>query len=144
MGQNLLDRGCSHLVVVHDLDKRDETTLRTELEAKIKNLRFSQKLVLIPIEEIEAWLLCDAKAIKTVFSMQKQPKVPRSPEAISDPKEFLTDLVRKNSNSQYLNTVHNRRIANAQSIVSCKRCRSFIKYSEFLKTVFPRAKSRVI
>ena len=34
---NLLRRGCTHLVVVHDLDKRNESELRAELDSAIKD-----------------------------------------------------------------------------------------------------------
>ena len=139
--QNLLAGGCLHLVMVHDLDTRDEQALRTLLENKIDDSDFEQKVILIPVEEIEAWLLSDSEALKTVFNMRKLPKVPRWPEKIKNPKEFLGEVVRKNSKSQYLNTIHNKHIANALSISKLNRCPSFSPYPEFLKSAFPKASS---
>jgi hypothetical protein len=130
---DLMQRGCTLLVVIHDLDKRDESELRTDLEGKIEGLEFRRSLVLIPIEEIEAWLLSDPNAIKSVFNMRKLPSIPSQPERISDPKEFLSALVMQNSKSRYLNTIHNRQIAAELVIESLKsRCPSFSRYPEFL------------
>lgn len=141
--QNLIDRGCSHIVIVHDLDKRDEKELRAMLEKEIKDVNLGQQVILIPNEELEAWLLSDPKSLRTVFNMRRLPKVPKSPEKISGPKEFLANVVRQNSKSLYLNTVHNRRIARSLSISTLNRCPSFSLYPKFLETVFPRAASRV-
>lgn len=141
--KNLLAGGCSHLVMVHDLDEREEKHLRSLLEEKIEDSDFEQKIVLIPVEEIEAWLLSDSEALKTVFNIQKLPKVPRWPETIKNPKEALGDAVQKNSKTQYINTVHNRHIAKALSIAKLNRCPSFSPYPEFLKAAFPDASSHL-
>lgn len=131
--ENLTQRGCTLLVVIHDLDKRNESELRKELEAAIEGLKFRQSVVLIPIEEIEAWLLCDPNAIQSVFNMRKVPSIPARPERISDPKEFLSALVMKNSKSRYLNTIHNRKIAAQLALDSIvRRCPSFLGYPKFL------------
>ena len=130
--QNLMERGCTLLVVIHDLDERNEVELRATLEGHIKGLAFKHSVVLIPIEEIEAWLLSDPNAIKTVFKMRKVPRVPSHPESIRDPKQYLSNLVNKNSKSHYLNTIHNRKIAAELAIGSLKRCPSFSRYPTFL------------
>lgn len=141
--ENLLARGCSHLVVIHDLDKRDEKELRTMLENEIRVFTFDGTVVLVPIRAIEAWLLSDSKALKTVFNMRKLPKVPKSPEELYEPKKILGELVKQNSKAQYLNTIHNRRIAKEISFSKLRRCRSFLQYPEFLIEAFPKASSRV-
>jgi hypothetical protein len=130
---NLKQRGCSFLVVLHDLDKRDESELRAALEGEIEDQGFHQSVVLIPIEEIEAWLLCDPRAIKTVFRMRDLPTIPSQPECISNPKEFLSDLVTRNSKSHYLNTIHNQKVAAELALdLLKKRCPSFSHYPQFL------------
>ena len=133
----LVERGCSHIVVVHDLDDREEETLRCELEEKIADLQFIYAVVLIPVREMEAWLLSDRQALKTVFNMRRLPRLPKWPETITNPKKFLADVVRNNSKSQYLNTIHNRRIARSISISNLDRCASFLRYPEFLGKIFP-------
>ncbi|MFH1300663.1 MAG: DUF4276 family protein [Planctomycetota bacterium] len=134
----LLQKGCEHLIIVHDLDRNDELSLREELEAKIKDLGFKKSIVLIPTEELEAWLLTDANAIKTVFNMKCLPKVPRHPEKVQSPKEYLGQLVRNNAKAQYLNTVHNQRIARELCVSSLDKCPSFSTLPDFLLSVFPQ------
>ncbi len=131
---NLLQRGCKRLVIIHDLDDRDEVKLREELEKAIKGLPFEQSVVLIPIEEIEAWLLADPEAIKRVFKMRRVPRIPARPEQIPNPKEFLGEIVKRNSRAHYLNTVHNRKIAAELHLESLDRCPSFFRYPPFLQT----------
>ncbi|MCH8012855.1 MAG: DUF4276 family protein [Candidatus Marinimicrobia bacterium] len=131
--KNLIRRGCTHLVVMHDLDRGDESKLRQELNNAIESLSFDGSLILIPIQEVEAWLLCDASALKEVFSMKKEAKVPAEPERILEPKEHLRDLVWKACGKRYVNTIHNTRIAAEMRIASLKACGSFSPYHEFLE-----------
>lgn len=141
--QNLSDRGCTHIIVVHDLDRSVEHELRSLLQAQLENLHFETSIVLIPIEEVEAWLIADPMALKAVFNMNKAPKVPKRPETIQSPKEYLARLVRKDSKAQYLNTVHNRRIASALALSSLERCPSFQPLPGFLERIFPQSASRI-
>lgn len=130
---NLLTRGCAYLVVIHDLDDRKEKELRSVLESQIQDLDFKRTVVLIPIEEIEAWLLADSNALRSVFRMRTAPAVPRNPETITNPKEHLAGLVSRNSKTRYVNTIHNRKIAAAIQIELVKdRCPSFARYPQFL------------
>jgi hypothetical protein len=131
--ENLLARGCSYLVVIHDLDRADEAELRASLETHVSAIQFELYVILIPVQEIEAWLLSDPTALKIVFNMKKIPRVPSRPERISNPKEFLSSLVGRYSKAQYLNTVHNRRIAYALGIESLACCPSFAEYPIFIE-----------
>jgi hypothetical protein len=139
--ETLLARGCTCLVVIHDLDRADEEELRPSLETQVRGIQFARYVILIPIEEIEAWLLSDPSALQFVFKMRKVPRIPSRPERISSPKEFLSTLVSKNSRAQYLNTVHNRRIASALIIESLDRCPSFAQYPTFIKEAMKRARA---
>lgn len=140
--ENLLTRGCSYLVVIHDRDQRDEAQLRALLCSQLES-SLSRVVILIPIEEIEAWLLCDPTALQTVFKMGRVPTIPARPEGISDPKEFLSRIVAQNSRSQYLNTVHNRRIAAALGIDALKkRCPSFERFPKFIDEVMKKGRAR--
>ncbi len=130
--ENLIHRGCSHLVVMHDLDNNEEDCLRKELEDSVSGIAFTGHLILIPVHEIEAWLLSDPLALKQTFSMNKTPKVPAHPEAVRDPKEYLRGIVWKYCKKHYINTIHNKRIARATRIERLSACRSFSSYPEFL------------
>ncbi len=132
---NLKDRGCEYLIVVHDLDDRAEPTLRAELEALIPESEFSGHLVLIPVRELEAWLLCDSPALKTVFGSRLLPKIPAHPETLADPKKELRVRVRKAEGSQYLHTIHNKRIASASQVdLVEKKCQSFKPFVAFIQS----------
>lgn len=130
--KNLFSRGCSQIVIMHDLDEADERRLRQELEKAIKCISFEGSLILIPIQEVEAWLLCDASALRAIFGMKADPKVPAQPERIREPKKHLRNLVWKTCKKRYINTIHNRKIAEEMRVDSLDTCRSFIPYPEFL------------
>ena len=89
--ENLQNRGCKLLIVMHDLDRSKENVLRARLEAKIKDRFMGGKIILIPIEELEAWLLKDSNAIKLIFNMKKLPACPANPQETKDPKEYLNN-----------------------------------------------------
>jgi len=129
---NLVKRGCSHLVVIHDFDSNDEHSLREELEESVRGIAFTGHLILIPVYEIEAWLLSDPLALKQTFSMSKTPKVPAHPERVRDPKEHLRDIVWKHCKKYYINTIHNRKIASEIRIERLSVCPSFSSYPEFV------------
>ena len=135
--ENLLQRGCKHLIVLHDLDTYSESELRKELERYIRGIGFKAYLILIPIREIEAWLLVDPSALQKAFGMSKLPKVPNTPELIVDPKKKLREIVWKNAEKRYANNVHNSKIAELIQIGKLNRkCRSFQPYPIFIRRIF--------
>lgn len=133
--KNLLKRGCTHLVVLHDLDENNEDKLRSELTNCVRNIGFRGYLILIPVREIEAWLLVDAKALQNVFNMAKAPKLPALPEEVMRPKEKLRDIIWKAARKHYVNTIHNRKIAAASRIPRLRTCRSFRPYPAFITSL---------
>jgi hypothetical protein len=133
--RNLIKRGCSHIIVIHDLDNNDESKVRGQLEESIKDIDFAGRLILIPIYEIEAWLLSDTFALKQTFNMKNTPKVNKHPETIRNPKEYLRDIVWKHCKKHYINTIHNKRIAKTIRIGKLSVCNSFSPYPQFLKAL---------
>jgi hypothetical protein len=130
--ENLLQRGCTEIVVVHDLDENDEGALRKELTRAIENTGCKAYVILIPTHELEAWLLVDAIAIQKVFAMAKLPRLPPRPETVPHPKEKLRDIVWQASRKRYVNTIHNRKIAAASRIAMLSACASFSPYPKFI------------
>lgn len=128
----LVQKGCSHIVVIHDLDDDNEERLRNELEQSVDGIACTGHIILIPIYEIEAWLLSDPLALKQTFSMKRVPNIKAHPETIRYPKEHLRDIVWRYARKQYVNTIHNKRIAEAISIDRLSVCHSFLPYPEFL------------
>ena len=131
--QNLIQRGCTQLIVLHDLDDKDEIALRTGLKNDVSGIGFNGHIILIPIYEIEAWLLCDSTALQRTFNMTRTPGIPSQPERVRHPKERLRDIVWHECHRQYINTIHNKRIAAEIQIGQLNRCRSFRPYPSYLQ-----------
>lgn len=131
--QLLTKQGCNHILLFHDLDGNSEADLRKSLEEKLKIPNVSNPIVVIPIEEMEAWLLSDLEAVKTVFNLNSKPKNIPQCETIESPKEYLRDIVWKLGKKKYLNTVHNKKIANLTRLDCLQRCNSFKILDEYLK-----------
>lgn len=133
--RNLVERGCTHLVVLHDLDRCDEASLRDELLATIADLPFRGSVILIPVEEIEAWLLSDAEALQSTFHMRRRPRIPASPERVPSPKEYIRVLVWKSCRKRYVHTIHNRRVARELRVERLVVCPSFNPYPPFVEAL---------
>ncbi len=127
-------KGCDKLLLVHDLDRNNEKELRTQLEEILKDAPQIRKSVIIPIEELEGWLLSDENAIKKALKLKKNLAVIHHPENRSSPKEYIAQIVSKASNKviRYVNTVHNPLIAIETDILLIqKKCPSFSVMTDF-------------
>jgi len=144
--KNLVDSGCHHVILFHDLDRSDEKTLRASLEAKVPAKDFPNSFIVIPTEELEAWLLADEVAIQKAFTLSKTPKRIADCEKVQSPKEHIGKIVWQIDKKRYLNTVHNKKIAEHIQLDNIRRCKSFKTLdSHILAKVFkktPAAKKR--
>lgn len=123
----LYDKGCTELIVIRDSDGEAVNKLKAEIGRALEPNPFGKHVIIIAVQELESWLLADIKAVHQVFSSQK--RVPReiaSPEEISSPKDFLRKFINRNYRKQYLNTVHNSKIAENVNIMKIvRKCPSF-------------------
>ena len=133
--KNLVDQGCTWVVVVHDLDMNDERKLRSELTRAIAPSGARASIVLIPKREIEAWLLYDASAIAAALRERQLPRLPGDPETVVDPKEHLRDLIWRKYRKEYLNTVHNPMIAKHIALSLLRKSGSFAPHFSFAQVV---------
>jgi hypothetical protein len=133
---NLGMQRCALLILIHDLDENDLALLRRELDEALQPSPIANHIIIIPVRELEAWLLADHEAINKTFNL-KIKKI-ANPEAIRRPKERLRDIVylRSNKRRTYINTIHNKRIASQASLRKMARCKSFIPLQDFLETMF--------
>lgn len=133
----LANRGCSVLIMVHDLDHARLPELRRTLREALNSSAIERRIVVIPIQELEAWLLTDPAALKAVFGLKKLPKCPANPENVDDPKEFLRDLIWRTSGKtrRYINTVHNRKIAEHISLAALSKCEAFVPLRDFWRAL---------
>lgn len=129
----LFAAGCQHVLVFHDLDGSNEEELRNLLEHKLPRSRYPASVIVIPIEEMEAWLLSDEFAIQSVFSLKAAPKQIRNCEQVNSPKEHLGELVWRLARKRYLNTVHNKRIAERATLDRLRRCKSFLPLDAYVQ-----------
>jgi hypothetical protein len=132
--KSLSDRGCTVLILLHDLDERKLGFLRTALTNAMALAKIDKFLIAIPIKELEAWLLADEAAITSALKLKK--KFPRvtEPERERDPKKKLGDLIYATSNKSvtYINTIHNRKIASELSLEILRlKCPSFVPFDDF-------------
>lgn len=133
----LADSGCSVLILMHDSDGNNVAKIIRVIEASLRPCPISIYLIIIPIEEVEAWLLTDPAAIKATFSLKSNFRCPANPERIHDPKEYLRELVWKASGKtkDYINTVHNKRIAERLTLNSLRKCSAFLRLQAFWEEV---------
>jgi hypothetical protein len=124
---------------LHDLDQSDLTTLQNQLQERLSGSPIRQRIILIPIREIEAWLLSDSNAIRTAMNLRKPvPHIP-NPQAIVDPKRRLSEIIftLSDKNKRYINATHNRQIAAELDLANVRRCSSFIPLEQFLLETIP-------
>lgn len=129
----LTKMGCEHILLFHDLDRRNEADLRRELSDKIAASRAISSIVVIPIQEMEAWLLSDSNAIQRVFRLDKRPDPVAECELIESPKEFIEKTVWKLGRKRYLNTTHNQKIAHEATVNQLKRCPSYLPLDLYIR-----------
>jgi uncharacterized protein DUF4276 len=134
--RNLVERDCSWIVVVHDLDENDELELQEQLTVSVRPAGAQAFVVLIPRREIEAWLLYDARAIATAFRQRPPlPQLPGNPELLPDPKRHLAEIVWRRYQKVYLHNVHNALIARNINVALLRRSRSFAPHLVFARRV---------
>jgi hypothetical protein len=126
--------GCKYLVVVHDLDRNNRGELEAKLKRAVAGSPISQKLVVIPVQEIEAWLLSDEIGISKFFNLKSRLKSIASPEAVQDPKEKLAKLIFQSTGGKrrYVNSIHNEGIARVVSLIKLRGCASFRPLEKFV------------
>jgi hypothetical protein len=132
--ENLRERGCTLLILVQDLDTSSLNKLRTALEKALAEAPIKPFVIVIPVREIEAWLLADQNAIRSALNIRDTIKQIKNPEALQRPKEYLRDLIYRVSKKRitYLNTIHNVKIARQCHMTSLRRCESFKLLQDFI------------
>jgi len=92
-------------------------------------------LVVIPVREIESWLLVDERSLVSVFGLKKTPKNYKNPEILQDLKKEISEIVkklRKNPHTAYCNATDNIKIARSIPLTKLKKCSSFLPLDDFI------------
>lgn len=127
--ENLKQRGCNHLIVTHDLDcsdKKKYLLLMRQIKANLSPCPIDNHIIIIPVQEIEGWLLSDLNAIREVFGGPNDAtKEFADPEIVQDPKETIGNIVKRKMNKRYVNTIHNEKIAEKVDLDRLYFCDSY-------------------
>jgi hypothetical protein len=131
--------GMTRFIIAHDSESSDaaiSSETREKVMAKIVRPSGIKQnyCVLIPVQEIEAWILADIEAVSHVFTSWNPMPIDRSPELIDDPKEYLKRLSRDaRKKPRYDNATHNELIAKHLRLdIVRTRCPSFAPLADFV------------
>lgn len=142
--KNLQDRGCKFLILVQDLDKATLAELEKSLLFALTPSAIQPFVIVIPVREIEAWLLSDHEAIRSALKISAPIKRVSDPERIPDAKKHLGNIIYHASKKKltYLNTIHNVKIARACQIGNYRRCESFQPLQDYVVKHIAKAKKK--
>jgi hypothetical protein len=128
--------GCRHFVVCHDADGADPAPHHAQVAARIvKPAGVADRCcIVIPVQELEAWLLADIEAVSNLFDWQPHPIA--NPENVPSPKEHLEKLSRISKHrSRYNHAKDNPRLAEHIDLAKVsKKCRSFHPLEKFVQS----------
>lgn len=137
MAQDLSNRKCDALIVVIDRDRNDYELLKREIVNKLSSSTITKRLVVVAVEELEAWFTADPDGIKKSLGLKRKPSFTGLPETINSPKEKLRDQVFACSGNEiFYQTALNKRIADGIDYDKVySKCPSFTEFSDFIKSV---------
>lgn len=100
-------------VVCYDSDRDDPAKRYRDLMDKVIRPSgiHAPICALIPVQEIEAWILADVKAVTKVITGWVPDRDILHPETINDPKEYLERMSRNDQRPRYSHATHNSKIA---------------------------------
>ena len=147
--RQMLSEGCKAEVLVHDLDLNpnnqqlnDEEALRSLL-SNLSVPTGLERLICIPVEELEAWFWADPEIIQKVG--QGKGKASPSPHLIQKPKERLQKLSAAANKKPRYNTNNNPNLATTLDLTICtERCRAFKALRDFVHRIVTPSSSPAV
>lgn len=134
--QTLHEIGISRFIICYDSDDGDPLAKYNEVVSKIIRPAgvTSTFCALIPVREIEAWLLSDLDAVKKIFNSFRVGKSIVNPEGDTNPKRTLEKLLRREDNKPcYSGSVYNPKIASHTDLkMLATKCPSSIPLFELV------------
>ncbi|AGW89714.1 hypothetical protein N234_06702 [Ralstonia pickettii DTP0602] len=129
---------CHRFVVCYDSDREDPAQrLKRLISDVIKPAAISGPLcALVPIQEIEAWILADLPAVTNIIQSWVPTEKYPSPENVKDPKEELVKLSRNVvRRPRYSYVMHNPQVAKFLDLdVVYRKCISFRPLADLVRT----------
>ncbi len=135
--------GCDRLIICYDSDNEKPNNRYQEVVKRIiekSGLTCLEKeiiCIIIPVQEIEAWILADIEAVTQIFK-NWHPNSISNPESIDSPKEYLEKLSRNaKKRPRYNHATHNEKVAQYLDLNKVKqKCPSFRSLAELVESGF--------
>lgn len=130
------DRGADRFIVCHDADRRDPSEVRKQVAQQVfgRNEPPADSCIVVPVQEIEAWIIADEAAVARVIPSLTIPET-RHPEHREDPKEWLEDQSKvKTARPLYAHATHNPHVAKHIDLpMLARKCPSFQHLVNFVQ-----------
>ena len=128
--------GCTRFIIAYDADDGDPSERRKEVQCKVvKPSGVGDKCccIVIPVQELESWILADIAAVTRIISSWR-PSPVAYPESIASPKEALEKLSRNSKHRpRYVHAMHNEQVAKYIDLAMVERkCESFKPLKKFV------------
>jgi hypothetical protein len=131
-----------HFIVCHDADGRDPTqTKQKVMERVVQKSGLNESCcIVVPTEEIEAWILADLDAVRRLMRKFPQRAEIKSPECVCKPKEYLEHISADSRGKKlYDHSRHNEKVAMRLDLaIVRKKCPSYGPFEDFVKNRRPR------
>jgi hypothetical protein len=128
--------GCKKFIICYDSDRDCPKKRKQEIVDKvISKVGFKGVFcALVPIQEIESWILADLKAVSKIITSWNPTEEINHPETVKDPKEYLEKLSRQQQRPRYSHATHNPIIARHLDIAKVSmKCSSFRPLIDIVK-----------
>ncbi len=131
-----LSQGYDRFVVAYDADRDDPAARLARARSMVQESRAASSAccVVVPVEELEAWLLADVAAVSKKWPSWRPDPI-ANPERVQDPKEYLEKLSRDSQRRpRYSHAVDNPMLAGLIDLeIVAKKCPSFRVLAEFVR-----------
>ena len=132
----LKNLGCKRFIICHDADGPNPSDSKEKVQELIlKPSKIDENCcVVVPVQEIESWILADIKAVTNIFSGWRPQEI-ANPESRNSPKEHLRSLSRQDNKGKprYDNTTHNEKLAKYLDLAIVReKCPSFKPLVDFV------------
>ncbi len=134
---NFARQGCTHFIICHDSDGDPPDSIRSKVRSSMAgkiDLGEHPHCIVVPVQELEAWIIADEEAItKAIPSLVIAPVA--RPELLSSPKEWLVKESRRGrSRPLYAPATFNAKVVQHLSIGKVEgKCESFAELTQFVR-----------
>ncbi len=138
--ENFAEQGATHFIICHDSDGKESDFIQRKVLEAINQkivLKQYQHRIIVPIQELEAWLIADEDAIRTAIPSLSIPPQ-QTPERIPNPKEWLVKESGRGQGSRplYAPKVFNAQVAEHLNIEKLNsKCPSFKELFDYIQLV---------